>query len=295
MKKILLSILTLAMSGVAMADDIIVMDSLYHEKPNGEVTNKEFYSYDQDGKILTMQMTRSDGSVMSIDKYIYNAVGLVERIDTYGKDNVTGEFFMGAYFEYKNFVDGQPTENFAYKYDQTKDDFILISYTKVVKMENGVPVELEIYDAQNGMTLGAHHVYTLNDKGQIEKKMINSYGDGMEGERIEIFEYDERGNVAVNTNTFEFMGITTNSVYKYEYEYGIYDTPVKITSYLKLDDAPMVCSSIEERFYSSLHTGIHNVMAPMQSSSAIYDMMGREVSEEFRGIVIQNGRKMVKK
>lgn len=126
--------------------------------------------------------------------------------------------------------------------------------------------------------------------------MKNVYEEGMELVNVETFEYDDHGYETLHTSIIETHGITMTGVQKHEYEYGIYDKPVKVINYYKPNDySPMECSSVEEMLYSSIHTGIDSILSPAQSSSAIYDMMGREASNAFRGIVIQNGRKMLKK
>lgn len=299
MKKIILSFLALAMSAVAMADDVVLLDSTYQKLPNGELIGKQFYSYDKDGKMLTDETADKDGNVELYNKYIYNADGLVECIETYIKNNVSGEFLKVGYYEYGNFVDGVSTEYFSHDYDKDTGEYIERGYMKVVKVENGVPTELEIYtrdDEKNEWKLGARHIFTLNDKGQIVKTVKNIYAEGMEAVDVETFEYDDHGYETVRITTFEAHGTTRTSVRKHEYEYGIYDKPVKVTNYVKMDDdSPMECTYVEEMFYSSIHTGIDGILAPAQSSSVIYDMTGCEASNAFRGIVIQNGRKMLKK
>ena len=46
---------------------------------------------------------------------------------------------------------------------------------------------------------------------------------------------------------------------------------------------------------SGEETGINAIKTTQNSNAAIYNLAGQKVSNDFKGIVIQNGRKMIQK
>nr|MDE7419964.1 hypothetical protein [Muribaculaceae bacterium] len=96
--------------------------------------------------------------------------------------------------------------------------------------------------------------------------------------------YDENGVFTMNST------ITTSSGTKYNYSYKktIASKPKQITLFF-----------VNEKSYidgSSLDTGVDNVyIDDPNSDNRIFNVWGQEVDENYKGIVIKNGRKIIQR
>ena len=52
-------------------------------------------------------------------------------------------------------------------------------------------------------------------------------------------------------------------------------------------------SAYDAQYDPSTTTGIQNVKAENAASAVVYNLAGQKVSENYKGVVIQNGRKMI--
>lgn len=298
MKKILLSVFALVMSAVAMAnDDIIVLDSMYHKNPMGDITTKYTYLYDENGNQLLEAERSPKNDLLGFTRNIYEN-GLLVREESYTTATVTsdGNYLMEAYSENK-YVDGILSEIYTYYYEPISGEYIGDSYVKIQKMQNGIPVDLVIYemDEDGKWSELAKQIAVLNDKGQIAKSTMTIMYEGVEMNEVNTYEYDDHGYESKMTYTMEVMGMVYMNQTTYsENEYGIYDGPIRVTHFIEEEGKAKECTYIEDRFYGNLKTGINNILAPIKKSSAVYDLLGRKTSKSFRGIAIQNGKKFIK-
>ena len=144
--------------------------------------------------------------------------------------------------------------------------------------------------------------------GSVEGYTAYTAGNGVNGNKdggtIYVFKPTIDGNITVavvlnadkafhisedGTDLENYNGIKVDSKY-----YGTYSFPVKANSTYKV-----WCDGSKLGFYgfelTAGTTGIQSAKAEKAANTESYNLAGQKVSENYKGVVIKNGRKMIQK